>query len=280
MRPPLANTTAQKGCGFSKITFTVYGSIFSTFETSRNPGRVEAAVPGSRANCSVKTTSSAVKACHRASDVLLSFHSTQRTVLRDAAVLSVGSSSRARGRRCVAHGAARARRRGRGGQVPEPTPEVGMQHGRRIPHEDLRSRPRRAAWVRRPAGPGRGAGLGAAGGQAWAASGAVTQREHGLHLNCRRLTTPRRTCPMSSRSASSIILVSFLLGRSRAGPGGVGPSAIARRGRGVSGSSWLPRPGAKRPPWASTTRAPRRWAPAQLPQAPAPDLGRGRRARR
>ena len=45
--------------------------------------------------------------------------------------------------------------------------------------------------------------------RAWAASGAVTPSASMVSMNCRRLTTPRRTCPMSSRSAPSIILVSL-----------------------------------------------------------------------
>jgi hypothetical protein len=98
MRPPLANTTAQKGCGFSKITFTVWGSIFSTLETSANPGRVEAAVPGSRANCQLKTTSSAVNGVPSCQvTFFLSFHSTQRPSFAMPPFLGVGNSSASTG---------------------------------------------------------------------------------------------------------------------------------------------------------------------------------------
>src|SRR4030095_1079337 len=85
--------------------------------------------------------------------------------------------------------------------------------------------------------------------RAWAASGAVTPRASMVSMNCRRLTTPRRTCSISSRSAPSVILISLscpVLGA--AGPGGVGPSRIARHG-GPSqvAPCMIPGPGTHRP---------------------------------
>ena len=62
--------------------------------------------------------------------------------------------------------------------------------------------------------------------RAWAARGAVTPSASMVSMNCRRLTIPRRTSWMYSRSAPSVILISL----SRPALGAADPGVWVRHG--------------------------------------------------